>query len=60
MVIDMERGNGLLPRPAGLDYFGKLLGNVDSPAIIPAVFEPLAKALRRVMLEHIDIQLALP
>ena len=40
-------GIALLARPALLDDLEQLVGDVDAPAVVPAVLEPLRRACRR-------------
>jgi len=45
--------------PTLFDDLHQLVGDVQAPAVVPAVLEPPAQLLRRVGLEHIHVQLAL-
>ena len=57
--VDHVRLERLFPRPAFLDDLDQLVGDVDAPAVVPAVLEPVGKLCRGVVIEHIDVQLAL-
>ena len=51
--------DGRLARPALLDDLDQLVGDVDRPAIVPAIFEPALELVAGVVVEHVDVQLAL-
>ncbi len=55
-MIGRER---LFTRPAFLDDLDQFIGDVDAPAVAPAILEPLGELLRGVVIEHIDVQFAL-
>src|SRR5439155_11963506 len=57
--VDVVGRDDFFPRPALLDDFDKLCGDVDAPLIIPLSVKPSSELLGRVPVKDIDIQLAL-
>src|SRR5262245_7741626 len=51
--------NCRLGRPARLDYLGKLISDVERPAVTPTVSEPPLELVTRIVVEYIDVELAL-
>ena len=46
-------------RPTGVDDGGQFLGDVDTPALMPAVLEPVGQFGAGIMVQDIDVQLPL-
>ena len=59
LQIDVVGRDELLACPALVDDVDQFLGDVDAPAVVPAVLEPLGQLLAGVMVDHVDVQLAL-
>ena len=57
--VDVMRRNRFLPRPAPPDDRGQLVRHVDAPAVVPALLEPRRELFARVVVEHVDVELAL-
>ena len=57
--VDVVRRDDLVTRPALFDDLDQLGGDVDAPAIVPAVFEPLGEFLRRIVIQDVDVELSL-
>ena len=54
------RRHQTLAGPAFVDDVRKFIGDVDTPAVAPAILEPIHQLVAGVVLKYIDIQLALP
>ena len=63
MVGDLDvyvvRVDKFLARPALVYDGGKLFGNVDAPAVVPALFEPAGELVAGVMVEDVYVQFPL-
>ena len=59
LEIDVIGRNQLAPRPTLLDDRDQFLRNVGAVAVVPAVLEPPAQLAARILVEHVDVQLAL-
>ena len=63
MVGDLNvyvvRVDKFLTRPAFVDDGGKLFGDVNTPAVVPALFEPVGELFAGVIVEDVDVQFAL-
>ena len=57
--VDMVWRNGLRTRPAFFNDGDKFLGDVNAPAILPAVFEPVRQLLTGAIVQHIDVEFSL-
>ena len=57
--VYVVRVDKFLARPAFVDDGGQLFGYIDAPAVIPAFFEPAGELVAGVMVEDVDVQLAL-
>ena len=53
------RRDEFLPRPTLLDNLDDLFRDIDAPMIVPPIFEPFGELLAGVMIEHVDVELAL-
>ena len=58
--INMVWRDRLDPRPTALDDVGEIGRYVQGPALCPAGIEPLGEFVRRHVVKHIDVELALP
>ena len=58
--IDVVGRDRRFARPAFLDDLDELFGDVDAKTVVPAALEPVGQFLRGVVIQHIDVQLALP
>lgn len=58
--IYLVRRDERLPRPALVNNLHQLAGDVDAPAVVPSVLEPSGQLLASVVIEHIDVEFALP
>ena len=47
------------PRPALIDDLDQFTRDIDAPAVVPTLVEPARELFGRVVIEHIDVQLAL-
>jgi hypothetical protein len=59
LEIDVVRRHQAFACPAFVDDVGQFLGDVDAPAVGPAVLEPIDQLVAGIVLQHIDVQLAL-
>ena len=59
LEIDVIGRHRLLARPARLDDLDQFLRDVNAPPVIPTIFEPLRQLRAGVMIQNVDIQLAL-
>ena len=57
--VDIIGRKQLFARPAFVDDLGQFLRDIEAPAIVPAVVEPRLQLLAGVVVEDIDVQLAL-
>ena len=57
--VDVVRGDQLLACPTFVDDGGKLFGDVDAPTVVPTLFEPVGELVAGIMVEDVDVQLAL-
>ena len=57
--VDVMRRDRFLPRPAPPDDRGQLVRYVDAPAVVPALLEPRRELFAGVVVEHVDVELAL-
>lgn len=57
--VNVVRRHEGFTSPAFFDDLCKFRGNVDAPAIFPAVLEPLGQLVASVVIEHVNIQLTL-
>ena len=57
--VDVVGRDKLFTRPACVDDGGKLCGDVDAPAVVPAFFEPGGELAAGVMVEDVHVQFAL-
>jgi len=57
--VDLIRREHFLPRPAFINNLDQFSRNVDAPAITPSCLEPLNQLVGGIVIEHVDIQLAL-
>ena len=60
LQVDVVRLVPLLARPALVDDLREFQGDIDGPAVRPAVLEPLRELLRGVGVNHVHVQLTLP
>ena len=59
LQVDVVRRNQLLARPALLDDLRQLLGDVDAVGVVPTILEPGGELVGGVLVQHVDVQLAL-
>ena len=57
--VDVVRRERRLARPAFLDDLHQLGGDVDAPAVVPAIFEPFGELVGGVVVEHVHVEFAL-
>ena len=57
--VDVVRRDELLSRPAFIDDLSKVIRDIHTPVIVPAVFEPSSQLLAGVVIHDIDVQFAL-
>ncbi len=57
--IDMIWWDQIFSRPAFLDDVNEFIGDIDTEGVVPAILEPSGKLAGRVMVENVDIELAL-
>ncbi len=55
----MVRRDRCLTRPTGVDDVGQLVGDVERKAVVPPIIEPGFQLSRRIVLQHIHVELAL-
>ena len=59
LEIDVVGRDQIVARPALFDDVDQLARDVDAVAVVPALLEPLAQLGAGVLVEHVDVQLAL-
>ena len=57
--VDVVGRDDLVTRPTLFDDLDQLGGDIDAPAIVPLVFEPLREFLRRVAIQDVDVEFSL-
>ena len=57
--INMIRRGTFRSRPTFVNHLNEFLGDVNAPAVFPAILEPVRQFLRRVMVEHVYVKFAL-
>ena len=59
LEIDVVRLQQALAGPAFVDDGRQLLGDIDAPAVVPAVIEPRGQLVACIVLQHINVEFAL-
>ena len=57
--INVVRRQEVGPRPTLINDVGKFVGNIETPAVRPAVVKPLGEFVRRVVIKHVHVQFTL-
>ena len=55
----MVRRYQSIARPTRVDDFRQFLGDVDTPAVTPAIFKPIDQFVAGIVLQHVNVQFAL-
>jgi len=53
--IDIIRRYQFFPRPAFVNNIDQLVGDIDAPAIVPAIFKPLGQFIAGILIQDIHV-----
>jgi len=59
LEVDVVGWGHLVARPAFIDNLGKFVGDIQAPALVPALVKPALQFLARITVQHINVEFAL-